>query len=41
VGVSDYLGGEKESHEGRVDGFDKSRAPEFVEIYLQVVKMKR
>ena len=41
MGVSDYWGEEEESREGRVDGFDKSRAPEFVEIYLQVVKMKR
>jgi hypothetical protein len=30
-----------ESREDRVDGFDKSRAPESVEFYLQVVKRKR
>jgi hypothetical protein len=41
MGDSDYLGEEMERHEGRVDGFDKSQAPEFVELYLQVVKMKR
>jgi len=40
MGVSDYLGGEKESREGRVDGFDQPQAPEFVEPYLQVVKVK-
>jgi hypothetical protein len=41
MGDSDYVGEERESREGKVDGFNKSRAPESVEFYLQVVKRKR
>jgi hypothetical protein len=40
MGDSDYVGEEMESREGRVDGFDKPRASEFVERDLHVVKRK-
>jgi hypothetical protein len=40
MGDSDYVGEEAQRREGRVEGFDKSKAPEFAELYLQVVKRK-